>query len=169
MKVVLYMAITPNGIIAKENDDTSFVSKADWKRWLDMVKKFGHVVIGRRTYDMTDPEEFQKDSIYFVVTHEKDLKKKVSNAVFTNKSPRNIVKMMKEGGFENILVGGGGKLNSEFIKANLIDEIYLDVQPALFGQGKRVFADSNFQKKLKLIDAKKLSKNEVQLHYKVLK
>jgi dihydrofolate reductase len=168
MKVILYMAITPNGLIAKENDDTSFVSKRDWNRWLKMVKKFRHVVIGRRTYEVTLPAEFEKDSLYVVSTHEKSLKKKVPNVIFTNKSPKNILKMLKSKGFEEILVGGGGGLNSSFMKEHVIDEIILDVQPALFGRGIKVFADSDFEKKLRLIDIKKLSRNEVQLHYKVL-
>ena len=167
MKVTLYMAITPNGLIAKENDDTSFVSQEDWKRWLRMVKKFRHVVIGRRTYDATSPEEFQKNSIYVVFTHEKTLRKKVPNVMFTDKSPKNILKMLKAKGFKRILIGGGGKLNSEFIKASLVDELYLDVQPAIFGKGIKLFADSDFEKRLSLIGVKKLSKNEVQLQYKV--
>lgn len=31
MKVILYMAITVNGMIAKEDDDTSFVSETELK------------------------------------------------------------------------------------------------------------------------------------------
>jgi riboflavin biosynthesis pyrimidine reductase len=30
MKVILYMAITANGIIAKADDDTSWISKEEW-------------------------------------------------------------------------------------------------------------------------------------------
>jgi dihydrofolate reductase len=169
MKVILYMAITPNGLIAKENDDTSFVTKRDWKSFLSMVKKFGHVVIGRRTYDVTDPEEFVKSSLYVVMTHKKSLRKKTPKVIFTDKSPKNIVKMLGSMGFKKILIAGGGNLNSAFMKAGLVDEMYLDVEPTLLGKGIKVFADANFEAKLKLVGTKKLSKNEIQLHYKVLK
>lgn len=30
MKAILYMAMTANGMIAKENDDTSFVTDIEW-------------------------------------------------------------------------------------------------------------------------------------------
>ncbi len=169
MKVILYMAITPNGLIAKENDDTSFVTKRDWKSWLTMVKKFGHAVIGRVTYEVTSPSEFVKSSLYVVVTHKKHLKKKTPKVIFTDKSPSGIIKMLKTKGFNKILIGGGGHLNSMFMKANLVDEMYLDVQPTLLGKGIKLFADADFEAKLKLIGTKKLSKNEIQLHYKVLK
>ncbi|MEM5772619.1 MAG: hypothetical protein QXL86_00085 [Candidatus Aenigmatarchaeota archaeon] len=39
MKIVLYMAATPNGMIAKENDDTSWVSEVEWKSYSSMIKK----------------------------------------------------------------------------------------------------------------------------------
>jgi dihydrofolate reductase len=169
MKVILYMATTINGFIAKENDDTSFVSKRDWKSFLAMVKKMGHVVIGRRTYEVTSPSEFVKSSLYVVVTHKKDLRKKTQKIIFTDKSPKNIVKMLNNMGFRKVLIAGGGNLNSAFMKTKLIDEIYLDVEPFTLGKGIRLFAEADFEAKLKLIGTKKISANEIQLHYKVLK
>lgn len=60
-------------------------------------------------------------------------------------------------------------MNASFIAAGLIDEIFLDVEPHLFGKGIKLFEGKNFEAKLKLLGVKKISKNEVQLHYKVLK
>lgn len=76
---------------------------------------------------------------------------------------------MHEQGFETIMVCGGGGLNTSFMKENLIDEIYLDIEPIIFGKGIKLFEDSNFEAKLKLLGVKKLSSNEIQLHYKVIK
>jgi dihydrofolate reductase len=163
------MATTINGLIAKENDDTSFVTKRDWKSFLELVKKQGHVVIGRRTYEVTSPEEFVKSSLYVIMTHKKSLKKKTPKVIFTNKSPKNIIKMLGNMGFKKVLIAGGGKLNSAFMKEKLIDEIYLDIEPTIFGKGIKLFAEEDFEAKLKLIGTKKLSPNEIQLHYKVLK
>jgi riboflavin biosynthesis pyrimidine reductase len=79
------------------------------------------------------------------------------------------LKLLKERGFKTALVGGGGKLNSSFMKERLVDEIYLEVTPMIFGKGIKVFEDSNFEAKLELLGVKKLSSNEIQLHYKILK
>jgi dihydrofolate reductase len=168
MKVVLLMAMTPNGVIAKENDDTTFVTVRSWKSFLRKVKDFGHVVIGRRTYDATDPAEFVKNSLYVVMTHEKSLEKKTPKVIFTDESPQDILNMLEKMGFKKVLIAGGGKLNSVFMKAGLIDEIYFDVQPVIFGKGIRVFAEEDFQARLRLIEVKKYSKSEAQLHYKVI-
>ncbi len=46
MKVILYMAVTPNGMIAKKNDDTSWVSEIEWKNFSSMIKKYGNMIIG---------------------------------------------------------------------------------------------------------------------------
>ena len=67
------------------------------------------------------------------------------------------------------MVCGGGELNSSFMKENLVDEMYIDIEPLVFGKGIKVFADAVFEKKLELIETKKFSPNEIQLHYKVKK
>jgi dihydrofolate reductase len=169
MRVILYMAPTVNGFIAKQNDDTSFVTERDWKSFLAMVKKLGHVVIGRRTYEVTSPDEFVKSSLYVVMTHKKSLKKNTPKVIFTDKSPRKILKMLNDMGFGKILIAGGGNLNSAFMKEKLIDEFYLDIEPTVLGKGIKLFAEEDFEAKLKLIGTKKISPNEIQLHYKVLK
>lgn len=53
------------------------------------------------------------------------------------------------------------------MKANLIDEIYLDIEPIILGTGIKLFVNAEFEAKLQLMGIKKLSKDEVQLHYKV--
>jgi len=103
------------------------------------------------------------------LTHKKSLRKKTPKVIFTDKSPKNILMMLTAKGFKKVLIAGGGKLNSAFMKARLVDEMYLDIEPALLGKGIKLFADSDFEKKLRLINVKKLSKNEVQLHYEVMK
>lgn len=79
------------------------------------------------------------------------------------------MKSLEHEGIKQVCISGGGGLNSSFMKENLIDEMYLDVEPTMLGKGIKVFADSNFERKLRLIQIKRLSKDEVQLHYKILK
>lgn len=38
MNVILYLAMTANGLIAKEEDDTSWVSKVEWKSFSGIIK-----------------------------------------------------------------------------------------------------------------------------------
>ena len=59
MKVILYMAISTNGYIAKENDDTSWISTEEWNSYAAIIRKSGCLIVGHRTYDiLTKQPEF---------------------------------------------------------------------------------------------------------------
>lgn len=62
-----------------------------------------------------------------------------------------------------------GHVNSLFMKEGLIDEIYLDVEPIIFGKGIPLFTSEDFEYNFQMLDFKKLNENTIQLHYKVLK
>ncbi|MBI3385081.1 dihydrofolate reductase family protein [Candidatus Gottesmanbacteria bacterium] len=171
MKVVLYMAITVNGYIAKEDDDTGFTSDIEWESYRNMARKVGNMIIGQRTYKISlennSFEDLEKVKVVVVTTKE-SMKTNNSNH-FLVKSPQEALAQLHDLGFETMLVAGGGKLNASFLAENLIDEIYLDIEPTVFGQGIKLFVGKDFTAKLKLLGTKKLSPNELQLHYKVLK
>lgn len=167
MKTTLYMAMSLNGFIAKENDDTPW-SKTVWNNYYKIAREFKAVVLGRRTYEiMKKVNEFEKIGNPFIVVVTRENIANNSNFVFVS-SPKEALKILKEKGFTNIMIGGGGRLNSSFIKENLIDEIILDIEPQIFGKGIKLFAKDDFYSKLKLIDLNR-KQEIVQLHYRVLK
>ena len=165
MKVVLYMAITANGYIAKENNETPW-SNEEWESFSEKVKEIKNLVIGRKTFEiMKQGNEFQKiDNPFTVIVSNQ----KENNSNFVD-SPEQAIKLLEKKGFSKILVAGGGTLNSSFMQKGLVDEIYLDVEPFLFGKGIKLFADNDFETKLELLETKQLSKNTIQLHYRILK
>ncbi len=168
MKVTLYLSITANGLIAKESDDTSWVSSTEWKNFRSMIKKAGNMIIGRRTYEvMCKNKEFEKLGKVKIVVVSQTLR--MDKSITVVKSPREALTYLQQQGFFTALICGGGKLNSSFMKEKLIDEIYLDLEPIILGKGIKLFADAKFEAKLELIGIKKLSKEEVQLHYRVRK
>ena len=169
MKVVISMEITVNGLIAKPNGDTSFVSERAWRGFLKLMKSAGNNVMGRRTFEISLKEKrFPYDVLNVVMTRKKIKNMWGPNVIFTSKSPKGVVEMLKRKGFKLALVGGGA-LDASFLKAGLVDEIYLDVEPRAFGNGINVFNGEDFEAKLELVGTRKLSRNEIQLHYRVLK
>ena len=162
------MAMSVNGYIAKEDDDTSFISKEEWNSYSKEVRGAGNLIIGHRTYDiLTKQPEFREfKDVKIVVVSKKKFKTWSKNHLIA-KSPLEALNLLKE--FKRVIVAGVGELNTSFIKENLIDEIYLDVEPVIFGRGIKLFDDGDFEKKLKLLGLKKISKDEIQLHYKVKK
>ena len=145
------MATTANGYIAKENDETPW-SDVIWSGYYDFVKKRGNIILGKRTYElMKEVNEFEKIGNPFTVVVSREDFAHNSNFSIT-KSPKEALKILEDKHFDKILVGGGGTLNSSFMKENLIDEIILDVEPLVFGKGIKLFSDNNFDAKLELIE-----------------
>lgn len=168
MKTILYMAVTINGFVAGENDDTSWVSSEDWNSFIKTARGIGNVIIGRRTFEvMSDRGEVDnfKDLSVVVVTN-----RELSGLpifVVTAKSPKDALEKLQSKGFEKALVAGGGGLNTSFLNEKLIDEIYIDVEPQILGRGIPLFKANDISQKLRLLEVNKFSKSTVQLHYEV--
>lgn len=165
------MGISINGYIAKENGDSEWTSDEDLKGFYEHSKKAGNIIMGANTFKVTcDYGYFPfPDALNAVVTHRPLENKWGEKVIVTDKSPKEVLEMLKGKGFSEAFIAGGGKLNASFMKEGLIDEIYLDVEPLLLGKGIQVFAPENFEYDLELIEVKNLNKNTVQLHYKVKK
>ena len=164
MKVILYMAMSADGYIAKPDDDTPW-SDDEWESFSSKVKNAGNIIIGRRTYEiMNDKDEFEKigDPYVIVISNSLDVSKCV-------RSPEDAIRILREKGYDKALVAGGSRLNASFLKQGLIDEIYLDIEPIILGKGIRMFDGEMQESKMQLLETKRLSQDSIQLHYKVVK
>lgn len=135
----------------------------EWKSFRKILSSVGNMIIGKRTYDiMKKDNEFKglKGVRIVVVGKGKD-----SNIAFV-KSPKAALKLLKKK-FNKALVCGGGILNGSFMEQGLIDELYVDVEPTIFSPGIPLFHHGSFEAELELLEICKLSRNELQLHYKV--
>ena len=168
MRVVLYMASTANGFIAKKNHETPW-SDGEWEAFSSFVDSAGNIIIGRRTYEiMLNGNEFEKLGNPFVVVVSKSLSIGGSGFVVAD-SPEQALKIIEKKGLPTAVVAGGSMLNSSFMKLGLVDEIIIDVEPFVFGSGIKMFPGADFESKLELIEFKRLPGSTIQLHYRVLK
>ena len=168
MKVILYMAISLNGMIAKSDDDTSWISKEEWDSYSLAVRTAGNLIVGHRTYSILtkQPEFAEFKDIKLVVVTQDDFQTLAQNHLVAH-SPKEALDFLKD--YKEVVVAGGGILNASFFAEKLVDEIYLDIEPIILGKGIPIFKDKDFEQKLKLIGQKKITDNEIQLHYQVLK
>ncbi len=165
------MGISVNGYIAKENGSSEFTSQEDLQGFYEHSKLAGNIIMGKNTYiEAYKYGYFPFPEALNIVVSNQDMENKWGNNVLiTKESPKNILNTLEAKNFKIAFLAGGGQLNSSFLKENLVDEIYLDVEPLVFGKGIKVFADNDFEYNLELMEVKNLNKNTVQLHYKVLK
>lgn len=172
MKTILYMGITVNGYIAKTDGNSEWTSEENLQGFYEQSKRAGNIIMGANTYRAALEYGYFPfpDTLNVVVTYQKmENRWGDEKAIFTDKSPKEILSFLESKGFTTAFLAGGGRLNSAFAKENLIDEIYLDVEPFAFGNGISVFAESDFELELKLLEVNKLNPNTVQLHYEVIK
>ncbi|MCR4284211.1 MAG: dihydrofolate reductase family protein [Parcubacteria group bacterium] len=167
-KIILYMAISLNGMIAKSDDDTRWISKEEWDNYSLAVRTAGNLVVGHRTYGILtkQPEFAEFKDVKLVVVAQEDFQTLVQNHLVAH-SPKEALKLLSD--FERVVVAGGSMLNASFVEENLVDEIFIDIEPIILSQGIPLFRDKNFERNLKLVGQKQISDNEIQLHYEVLK
>ncbi len=169
-KVILYMAMTLNGYIAKENDDTPW-SEESWTAYSDFVKNTKNIIIGGYTYDLLrdSPDFREKIGNPLVVAVSHSVKEKIQPDDVIAGSPRAALEAVRAAGFNEALVEGGGSINASFLKEGLIDEILVDIDPVVWGKGKKIFNDIDVDVNLELIEAKPFSGKLARLHYRVVK
>ena len=169
MKVILFMAMSVNGIIARKSGKEDFLSDVGWYDFQTLSEKSGCFIIGRKTY-----EACQK---YYTKYGMLDVKSKriiVSKSMKppegfeVAESPEAALEKAKSWKLKSVLLSGGSANNMSFMKSGLVDEIILNVEPVVVGAGVPVFAEGELESKLKLINIKR-GKGVIQLHYKVVK
>lgn len=162
------MATTINSYIAREDDSTPW-SDEEWNAYAEMVKEVGNIIIGRKTYEIMKDGEFERiGSPFVIVITQQENSESLSNMVFV-KTPEEALEAVEGKGFTETMVNGGTTIINLFAQKKLFDEIYLDVEPFVFGNGKPLFPQSNLELKLTLEEVKKIGENSIQLHYKVVK
>ncbi|EKB58247.1 dihydrofolate reductase family protein [Bergeyella zoohelcum] len=170
-KVILYIASSLDGYIAKPNDDLSFLSivqqDGEDYGYADFVKSVDTVILGRKTYDwvMTQVPEFpHADKNSFIIT--RTSRPSVGKTSFYTNNLKDLILRLKSEQGKNIFIDGGAEIVNELLKENLIDEFIISIIPILVGSGTKLFKDGRPEQKLELISTKQFDKGLTQLHYK---
>src|SRR5260370_37949215 len=89
--------------------------------------------------------------------------------IFTKQTPAELIAQIRKNRGKNIWHMGGGELAREFLKADLVDDIYLGVVPILLGEGLPLFPSGFPQRDFALLENKSFSKGLIILKYKRLR
>lgn len=124
--------------------------------------------MGKTTYLILAPDYLplkKEDGSLVVLTHDTNLPPPQPNVLFTNQSPQDIIALLESKGHTEVVIIGGTLTVSEFLKAGLVNELYLVIEPVLFDAGLPLLKEVNQDFKLSLSAIKQLNTNTVQLHY----
>lgn len=173
----MIMVTTLNGKITKGNDPDiyTWTSREDQKYFSSLLKRNNLMVMGSETYEAAR-KNIKLDSNQLRIILTRNPARYRANAVavpgkleFSNESPRQLVKRLENKGFKQMLLLGGGTINTLFLKESLVDELYLTLEPKIFGKGKTLVREGEFGILLGLINIKRLNQSgTLLLKYKIL-
>lgn len=169
-KLILYIATSLDGYIAKPNDDLSFLSivqkEGEDYGYSEFVSTVDTVILGRKTYEwVTNQFEFpHSDKNAFVITRK--LRPNSGKITFFSGDLTELVTKLKSEQGKNIFCDGGAELVNELLSKDLLDELIISVIPILVGNGIRLFKDGRPEQQLELLNAKSFETGLTQLHYR---
>ncbi|MFN0214070.1 MAG: dihydrofolate reductase family protein [Saprospiraceae bacterium] len=170
-KVVLYIAASLDGYIAKPNDDLSFLSLVQSTGedfgYDELKKSIDTVIMGRKTFDWVMNQIGgvpHPDTDTYVITRTK--RPDIGKTKFYTETLTDLVRKLKEETGKNIYCDGGAEIVSELLKEKLIVEFIISIIPVLLGEGTRLFKDGRPEQELMLVSAKQFKSGLAQLHYK---
>lgn len=168
MKIILMMAMTVDGKIAKSADHLAdWTSKADKKSFIKESKEAGVIIMGQTTYETIGRP--LPGRLNFVLSQTPDkFQNQAGLLEYFKGTEQEIVDNLESRGYKKAILGGGAFVNGSFLRAGLVDELLLTVEPKLFGAGLDLFSGDGVDIDVELIEINKLDKNVIQLRYKVL-
>lgn len=167
------MVLSVDGKSTKEDKGPKhWASKEDQQHFFKTLGKSKLIVMGGNSYresqSVIKPSPTQ---LRIVLTRNPQKYKKYmvrGQLEFRDNSPLELVKSLEKQGYKEMLLVSGENLNSEFMKSNLITDLWLTIEPKIFGKGKSLMSVENFDVRLKLTSIKKLNrKGTLLLKYKV--
>ena len=169
-KVVLYIAQSLDGYIAKKDGDISWLSVVERENqdygYKEIIESVDTVIMGRKTYEkvLTFGIEFpHKDKKCYVLTKTK--KEPEGNIQFYSGDVNGLIKSIREEAGKDIFIDGGAEVVGEFLAGDLIDEFVISIIPILIGGGTSLFKETYTERKLNLIYSKAYESGLVQLKY----
>lgn len=171
MKTIVLMVMTLDGIIAKnsEQPNANWITKADAKLFREKTRAAGVVVMGNNTHKTLGRHLLARLNI--VMTRSPELQTSIPDQLeFTSDEPKKILADLSKRRFREVIICGGAEINSLFLLDDLIDELWVTIEPKLFGRGLGLFTDMNLDQNLELItEPERLGKNSILVKYRIIR
>jgi dihydrofolate reductase len=155
-KVIAGMTISLDGFVADSGGSASLLypdlrALRETAYMREAVDETGAVLMGRRTFEMGDPDayvgEYEFQVPIFVLTHEPPpvAPKQDEHLTFTfvtDGVESAVAQAEAAAGAKAVTVVGGPDVIRQLLRAGLVDELHVDVMPVLLGSGLRLLDDA---------------------------
>jgi dihydrofolate reductase len=159
MNVIAYFTLSADGFLPRAEDKDlpppDLVINDSMKR----AAKAGSLIVGRTTYESMEGEAQSMPVVVVSTSMKAD-----RDGILVAESPAKAIRLLEKKGISGALVGGGARLFSSFLAADLVDELYVNIAPELIGRGMRIEGPKRHAETLNLIRTTRLDEGIVQLH-----
>lgn len=178
-KVFIHATITLDGYMADKNHTVDWMSgleaiDEDYAVVNKVMAEIGAVVAGsNKTQTVPDDEQPYGGTLkapVFEMTHEahEPIEKNGTTYTFVVNDIAKAVAMAKEAAGDKSVALLGGTIARQCLKLGLVDEIILDVEPLLLGEGVSLFEGLGERVNLARVDTSAYA-SEVHLRYRIVK
>lgn len=180
-KIIVYIAISTDGYIARPDGDVEWLNRRPSNVDHGMrafSRSIDTILWGRKTYDWalayarkagSNPENMFDKKVSNYVFSRKPPKRAVGGVEFVSKSIKAFAGRLREKPGKNIWMMGGGELIASFLDAGEIDEFDIHLIPNFIGEGIPLIAPRHRDISLNLLSVRKYSDSSVRLRYEVNK
>nr|AIA17608.1 RibD C-terminal domain protein [uncultured bacterium] len=163
MKVFIIAAQTIDGFIGRDSGHLAdWTGKADKKVFVELTKQAGTIVMGSRTFDTIGRALPGRRNIVYTSNPAKYAH--IPDIECTNEPPAQLVARLQQEGAMALAICGGTSVYDLFLRAGLVDELYLTIIPIAFGHGIRLLGEGPIAS-LRLLACQPLDDGAVLLHY----
>jgi dihydrofolate reductase len=155
MKTILIFVSSLDGKITRWGNPMirSWSSKSDQEHFDAIWKDTRVIIMGSGTYN-PDPVKPVSRHLFVILTRHPERYKSreiPGQLEFTDDSPLLLMERFKKANEDKLLIVGGAQIAALFLKAQLIDELWLTIEPRIFGIGASFVNDEKLNIELKLL------------------
>lgn len=172
-KVILYIAMSLDGYIARDDNDITWLSMVDRPGedygYAAFIQDVGTIIMGRKTYEKVlsiGSEYLHRDKTGYVLS--KSRTGAEENMTFYSGNLSELISKIKQEGKGHIFIDGGAEVVHAMLARHLIEECVISIIPIILGGGISLFRDGCPETKLKLLSSEAFSSGLVQLRYECM-
>ena len=168
-KIIYAVASSLDGYIARPDGSLDFLhlrpsnySMGPFFKTIDLG------LMGRKTYEAgvrMSGGKFKSHGLRCYIFSRSLPEGERDGAIFVREEPKRFVEELRKKKGKDVWLMGGGELTREFLKEDLVDELYLGMVPVLVGEGIPLFAAGFPQREFTLTENKTYSGGVIALRY----
>jgi dihydrofolate reductase len=145
----------------QHTNSTSWTSGADKDFFKKKTKEAKVIVMGRTTFDTIGHALPERKTIVYT-----SRPLEVEGVETTQESPAELLKRLEAEGYTSVAICGGASIYSMFLKSGLVNELFITIEPILFGTGITLLSEEE-RIHLQFINSTLLAENVLLLNYKI--